>query len=247
MKIINHEILKQKPSLVIFDLDNTLYDYEAAHFSAINAVKNKAVKNLNISEQQFEKAYDEAKKQIKAQLKETASAHSRLLYFQRMFEIIGLCSQPQMSLDFEQTYWNKFLTSAVIFPHAKEFLDDLRIAGIQTALLTDLTAQIQFRKIIFWGLDKFFDNIVTSEEVGVEKPHREGFELVVQKVGLPTGGVVWMVGDNPEKDIKGAKYALNAFTILKSSETTNIQDLGQKPDAEFRNYSELKKILDKFN
>lgn len=243
MKINNQDILKLKPVAVIFDLDNTLYDYEKAHHASMEAVCTKVVKKLNISESQFFQAFNEAKDQIKRQLGETASSHSRLLYFQRMLEIIGLRSQVLLALDFEQTYWNTFLNTAEIFPDVREFLDDLRIAGIQTALLTDLTAQIQFRKISYWGLDRFFDNIVTSEEVGSEKPEKAGFELTMQKMRNPSNnGVVWMIGDNLEKDIKGAQKALSCYAILRQtkngSSSSNII-----PDAEFSNFADLRGML----
>ncbi|HCR85998.1 MAG TPA: hydrolase [Alphaproteobacteria bacterium] len=246
MKINNQDILKLKPVAVIFDLDNTLYDYERAHNASIKAVCNKVIKKLNLTEAQFYQAFKEAKKQIKETLGETASSHSRLLYFQRMLEIIGLRSQVLMALEFEQTYWNTFLNTAEIYHDAKEFLDDLRIAGIQTALLTDLTAQIQFRKISYWGLDRYFDNIVTSEEAGTEKPHRKGFELVMKKLGNPVGqGVIWMVGDNLEKDIAGAKTALNCYTILKQT-NANYNSSQIVPDAEFNEFMDIRACLKSF-
>jgi putative hydrolase of the HAD superfamily len=61
----------------------------------------------------------------------------------------------------------------------KELLDDLRRLGIPTAIVTDLTAQIQFRKVVYFGLDHYFDYIITSEEAGHDKPHQAPFKLAL--------------------------------------------------------------------
>lgn len=37
---------------------------------------------------------------------------------------------------------------AVLFDEVKELLDDVRLMGLPTAIVTDLTAQIQFRKVV---------------------------------------------------------------------------------------------------
>ena len=43
----------KKPSIVLFDLDNTLYDYDSAHNDAIKAVSKKVKNLLNIDEKEF--------------------------------------------------------------------------------------------------------------------------------------------------------------------------------------------------
>ena len=79
-----------------------------------------------------------------------------------MLEYMGLGSQILLSLDLEQTYWRTFLSHAILFNHVKELLDDLRLSSISTAVMTDLTTQIQFRKLVYFGLDSYFNFIVTS-------------------------------------------------------------------------------------
>ena len=193
-----------RPGAVIFDTDNTLFSYDEAHEAGLAAVNAKATKTLNLSEAQFEEAFQKARKQIKAQLGGTASSHSRLLYFQRTMELVGLRTQILQSLDFEQTYWRVFLNRARLFDHVVEFLDELRLTKTPTAIVTDLTAQIQFRKIVYFGLDHSFDHVVTSEEAGFDKPNPAPFELAMDKLG-DIDGPVWMIGDNAICDIKGAR------------------------------------------
>ena len=232
------------PDAVLFDTDNTLYPYDPAHKAAMQAVRTKATRVFGIDEEIFDKSFNSARKIIKERLGHTASSHSRLLYFQQMLEIIGLRSQVLLALDLEQTYWRTFLSNAQLFAGVKEFLDDLRIAGIPTAIVTDLTAQIQFRKIVYFGLDHYFDYIVTSEEAGFDKPHRAPFEIAVQKM-QPKGNRIWMIGDNPVTDCGGAREAIGAVTIQKAHKGVVIGEAKNQPDCVINNFEELRLLLPK--
>ena len=60
--------------------------------------------------------------------------------------------------------------------------------------MTDLGAQIQFRKLIYFGLNECFDFVVTSEEAGAEKPAAIPFELALGKLGVAPNEA-FMIGD----------------------------------------------------
>lgn len=242
IKIINPARFGRLPDAILFDTDNTLYAYDPTHEAAMAAVREKVTRTFSIAAHTFDSAYAEARSQIKKRLQHTASAHSRLLYFQRMLEIIGLGSQVMLALDFEQTYWRTFLSEAVLFDDVKELLDDLRLLGIPTAIVTDLTAQIQFRKVVYFGLDHYFDYIVTSEEAGYDKPHAAPFQLALEKM-RPKGDCIWMIGDNPVNDIQGAREQINAVTLQKMHAGVVAGEGVQCPDASFGEYRELRALL----
>ena len=242
LTIHHSEVFRRLPDAVLFDTDNTLYPYEPAHQAAMQAVRAKAARLFGIDQEKFDQSFDAARKAIKDRLGHTASSHSRLLYFQQMLEIIGLRSQVLLALDLEQTYWRTFLSNARLFEGVKELLDDLRIAGIPTAIVTDLTAQIQFRKIVYFGLDHYFDYIVTSEEVGFDKPHPAPFEIAVQKMQIKHGPI-WMVGDNPATDNCGARAAIGAVTIQKVHEGVTVGEAAEQPDCIINHYEDLRILL----
>jgi len=246
MKIYNKNRFLGIPDAILFDTDNTLYPYDPAHNAAHSAVRDKVVKMFSVSPENFDNAYNEARRQIKKRLGHTASSHSRLLYLQRMLEIMGLGSQVLLALDFEQTYWSTFLKNAILFDEVKDLLDDIRLLGIQTAIVTDLTAQIQFRKVVYLGLDNYFDYIVTSEEAGFDKPHEAPFKLALQKMQVK-GDLIWMIGDNPVNDIRGARETINAVTIQKLHGGVELGDGLNAPDATFSEFSSLRKLISKFN
>lgn len=242
MQLLNPEKFKQVPDAILFDTDNTLYPYNPAHEAATKAVRDKVIRTFSIEPAQFDAAFYQARKEIKERLQHTASSHSRLLYLQRMLEIIGLGSQVLLALDFEQTYWRTFLSNAILFDEVKETLDDIRLAGVPTAIVTDLTSQIQFRKIVYFGLDHYFDYIITSEEAGFDKPHPAPFQIALEKM-QPKGNCIWMVGDNPVNDIQGGREAIGAVTLQKVHAGVDTGIGTTQPDAVIREFSELRALL----
>ena len=242
MKIYYRNKISRLPDAILFDTDNTLYPYEPAHIVAQNAVRKKVTENFSIKGRDFDKAFEEARLQVKNQLNGLAASHSRLLYMQRMLEVMGLGSQVLLALDFEQTYWRTFLSNATLFDEVKETLDDLRLLGIPTAIVTDLTSQIQFRKIVYFGLEHYFDCIVTSEESGFDKPNDASFKLAIKKL-RPAGDNIWMIGDNAVSDIRGAKEAIDALTFQKIHNGVVLGQGENAPDVAFKEFKELRRLI----
>ena len=241
MKYNFRERFNTHPDAIFFDIDNTLYAYNPAHCKGLQQVVKKASALYMIDEKEFSEAFIEARSQIKAHLGHTASGHSRLLYYQRTLELLGLGSQVLSALDFEQTYWRAFLLEAKLFDGALETFSEIRRKGIPLVLVTDLTAQIQMRKIVYFGLDKYIDFLITSEESGADKVSGASYELALRKIGV-SNGLVWMVGDNPENDITGAKRAINAVTLQKLHKGVKTS-ADHKPDAAFRDFRELTTLI----
>lgn len=188
---------------VLLDFDNTLYDYDNAHNFAIFQCYKHIAMNINISEKEFFELYNEARTETHNTLINQAASHSRLLYFQKFFECYYNRTMYKLSLDFEEYYWSNFLNKMMIYPEAKDFLENLKRKSIDVCIVTDLTAQIQKRKIINSGLESYINFMVSSEEAGVEKPNPKIFKLALQKLNKDIHEVI-MVGDNLIKDIEGA-------------------------------------------
>lgn len=239
--IHNKSAFADLPKAIIFDTDNTIYPYEPAHRNAMLATEAKATEILGVSREQFQVAYREARGAIKKHLGETASSHSRLLYFQRAIEILGLRTQLLLTLDLEQTYWRTFLSSCEMFSGVREFIHDIRSGGIHTAIITDLTSQIQFRKIIYFGLDTLFDYVVTSEEAGADKPAGVPFEIALEKLKIPAKSV-WMIGDSAVNDIRGAR-AFGMVTLQKYHKGVAIGTGDSAADLIFHEFTDLQRFF----
>ena len=244
MKNKNKDIMKINglPKAVIFDTDNTLYPYLPAHKEATRAVEEKVEKQLGIDKEIFRSTFIEARKEIKNRLGNVASSHSRLLYMQRTIEKLEFGTRILTTLDLEQTYWRTFLSSCKLFPGVLEFIQLIKSKGIVTANITDLTAQIQFRKLVYFGLDEFFDYVVTSEEAGADKPDKRPFEVALDKLKIDSKNI-WMIGDDPKTDMVGAGN-MGIIKIQKTHDDIQVNDSGiGKPHLVFNNYSELISLI----
>lgn len=241
LKIRRPDKVLRAPQAIIFDTDNTLYAYEPPHAKATAAVEEKAVRLLGIESSSVRKAFAQAREDVKRQLGSTASSHSRLLYFQRGIEILGRKTQLVMTLDLEQTYWRTFLSYCELFPGVRDFLLALSSTGIGTAIITDLTSQIQFRKIIYFGLDDCFDYVVTSEEAGADKPQPAPFRLAIEKLGLEPQHI-WMIGDDPVSDVQGAsRFGMTTVLRVDAGRAGGGSDSG--PDIQFDDFQELHRYV----
>ncbi|MGC6411727.1 MAG: HAD family hydrolase [Candidatus Puniceispirillaceae bacterium] len=246
MKTFNRTAFLQKPSAILIDLDDTLYAYGPAHKKAMMAVQYLMERQFKIPEKQFQDMFAVSRETVKLTLGKSPSARSRLLYFQTMFEIMGLGSSVVSALNCEQTYWNTLMRNAVLFDGVRDFLDEARLNSIPLVLVTNLTAQVQFQKLVYFGLSESFDFILTSEQIGVEKPAPQIFQAAEAKIGKKADAY-WMVGDDLKCDIDGAKKALGCITIAKQNERSEKQIRLSGCDAMFDDYSQLTKMLNKLS
>jgi HAD superfamily hydrolase (TIGR01549 family) len=198
---------------VLLDLDNTLYAYDPCHRAASTRCREIAETEFGISPEVFTSSLKAAREQIHRQLKGQAASHSRLLYFHQQIENLSGKSHPSYALHMEKIYWETFLGHMHLTEEAETFLKSLRIAKLKTCLVTDLTTQIQMQKWQHLKLGSYLDFILTSEEAGIEKPAAHIFHLALAKLGLKPEEVI-MIGDNPDKDIKGAEQlGIKAYLI----------------------------------
>ena len=189
---------------VIFDLDNTLYDYDAAHEVAFRRLCAYAQTTLGLPEADFRAVYDSVMdEQITRAGGEFAAIHNRMIRFQMILERVGkpILYAPEMA----DLYWDAFLDACEPVPGVREALDALR-ETYRVGVGTNMTADYQFRKLQKLGLLALIDFMVSSEEVGVEKPERKLFEACAVKAGCKPEECVF-VGDNMTHDVRGAEAA----------------------------------------
>lgn len=184
---------------LLLDIDNTLYDYNTTHKRAKEEVINYCTKEFNLINSDIDTAYDIARKRVHIELSGTASSHNRLIYFQKMLEVLDI-NPLRYAFDVYNIYWNSFLDNLKPFNGVYDLLEKY---NDKICLVTDLTAHIQYRKIKRLKLDYYCNKIVTSEESGREKPHPYIFMLALKKLNCNPSEVI-MIGDNFKKDILGA-------------------------------------------
>lgn len=103
-------------------------------------------------------------------------------------------------------YFSAFLDHCRVIPGTKEMLTKLR-PSYSLGLLSNFTHGPAARKILSQTeLDKFFEVVIISGELGYRKPHLFPFLELVDRLRAPNHQVVY-VGDDPEPDIFGSRRA----------------------------------------
>lgn len=95
---------------------------------------------------------------------------------------------------------------AELIPGADRLLFALKRSGYPLALVADGPQASFINNLSPYGLYHLFDAYAISEQVGVEKPHPAIFLHALEQLGIAPAdyGRVIMVGNNLERDVKGA-------------------------------------------
>ncbi len=189
---------------VLLDLDNTVYLYEPCHKHALNSCSKKAFQEFNITEFTFVELYNKMKQKVNEQLHGLASCHSRLLYFQYFFETLQGKTNFELPLIYYKLYWDSFFEVMEVHREAKLFLAKCAELNLPIAIVTDLTADVQFEKIQKLGIGAKIKFLVSSEEAGKEKPDAAMFQLALKKLNFSAKEVI-MIGDSHRADKAGAE------------------------------------------
>ncbi|MBE0341843.1 HAD family hydrolase [Paenibacillus sp. 28ISP30-2] len=104
-------------------------------------------------------------------------------------------------------WYGEFHKFTVLMDGAKEVLSELRSRGLKLGIITNGSLRTQQAKINRVMLKDYFDSIIVSGSVHVEKPNPRIFELALNELGITDPGNVWYVGDHPTNDIRGAQSA----------------------------------------
>ncbi|MFQ5799362.1 MAG: HAD family hydrolase [Bacteroidota bacterium] len=206
-----------KLSCVIFDLDGTLTQTNELIFAAFNHVAQRyATKTFSPQE-------------ITAMFGPPEEVAVESLVGQE-------CAQEAMSsmLDYYRDHHGQF---ACMHPGAKEMLDYLKSRNVRLALFTGkgrFTAEITMMK---FGLKRYFDLVVTGNDVMKHKPSAEGIQKILQALNVQPEHAV-MIGDSIN-DIRAAREAgvLMASVVYDSYAKEKV--LGMNSDLVFHSVEEV--------
>jgi putative hydrolase of the HAD superfamily len=180
----------------VFDLDNTLYEYKSCNKAGESAFATFAAETFGISRKIAKEYLQVAQGNVKSRVA-GASSHERILYYAEFLAICNGGSDPRFLLEAESRYWSNYFAQMQLAPFARESLVKARLNGITVALVTDLTSSIQYRKLVYLGIDSLFDVIVTSQETSGEKGTYEPFVLLSERLNKMINlNSAWFVGDS---------------------------------------------------
>ncbi len=124
-----------------------------------------------------------------------------------------------------------------LFDDVERALDALTASGARLALVTNGSSDTQREKIEVLGLEKWFDAIVVSGELGYAKPHPAVFDTAFEMLG-GTREHAMHVGDSLGADVAGAQAARIRGIWLNRTGRARSPD-EPHPDIEIASLDEL--------
>lgn len=188
---------------VIFDIDNTLYDYDKINETGVDAFGLYASKTFGMSPEEAKELSNKCIDLVADRTgRNLAAQHSRVLRYQCFLEQIG-STDYWKAIEMHHVYWDAVLEAMEPEPGLLDLIRRIKKRGMKLGIGSNMTAYVQFQKLEKLGVMPYVDFIVVSEEAGAEKPARRFFELCLQKAGCKPEECVF-IGDNLEHDVRGA-------------------------------------------
>lgn len=191
---------------IFFDLDHTLWDFEANAREALQEVYAK----MNL----VEKSIDSFQGFYTRYIYHNEILWSRYhkgfitadeLKWKRMWRTLldfKVANEP-LARELSTVFLDILPEKTGVFPYTFEILTYLKNRGYVLHLITNGFEKTQWRKLNSSGLNRFFSEVITSEASNSVKPQKEIFEYALKKAGAVTEHSI-MIGDNLEADIAGA-------------------------------------------
>ncbi len=201
---------------LLFDLDHTLIDGHASEAAAFDYTLTRAGAQEPAD---YLAPYREINSALWAAV-ERGEITPNDLRSERFAQLIAATDLEADPDTMGNDYVHGMGANGDLYPGTIETLDAL--AEIATlALVTNGIGEVQRARIARLGLDKFFDAIVISGEVGVAKPGPEIFDLTFEALGHPDKGTTLMIGDSLSSDMAGG-IAYDIATCWYAAHSTGI-------------------------
>ncbi len=182
---------------ILFDLDNTLIDFLTFKKETAKAAA-KAMKEQGLPLDEI-KAYG----RIFSIYDEKGIEYQKTFYdVIKPFDLeINTAERIQQAAIL--AYLKKKFEVLRPYPMVKPVLAKLR-KNHKLGIVTDAPRNKAWQRLVLTGLENEFDLVITHQDTMEVKPHPSPFYLALQRLNILAPACLF-VGDNPEKDIRGAK------------------------------------------
>ncbi|WP_282708989.1 YjjG family noncanonical pyrimidine nucleotidase [Ligilactobacillus sp. Marseille-Q7487] len=229
--------MTQKYTDLLFDLDDTLLDFGATETQALRLLF--ATYNLEMTPQ-LEKDYKKFNQSLWKKLELGTLSRKELL--EKRFSTFF---KEHLALDVDGIVTGKQYTSFLAQGHqqikgAKELLQDLKKANYRLHIVTNGNKNIQYKRLDDSHFNRFFDTIFISEEIGYQKPTKQFFEHIFNKLDLVPNQAI-IIGDSLSSDIKGGINAGIDTLWYNPAQIANNSTI--QPTYEIHKLEEIKEIV----
>lgn len=191
---------------LFFDLDHTLWDFETNSEKALSILYDEYnLKNNFNSYEGFLKVYKKINGKLwyqygKGQITKEELRIRRFYDTLKRFKTDDNELAQKLAIDYLKI--SPYQTA--LFPNAIKTLEALKNDDYSMHIITNGFLEVQHIKLEKSGLKDFFDVIVCSEEVGINKPGKEVFHHSLELAkAKPTESI--MIGDDLRCDVIGAE------------------------------------------
>lgn len=229
---------------LFFDLDNTLYDFEANSYMAMKEAFNELelLDKLPSFDQYF-KVYSEINAALWAEYREQRMPKDILRTKRHTDSLAQFDLEPEMGATrLDDLYLEKMTTQTELFPNTIDVLAELQTRGYKIHIITNGFKEVQHQKIENTGLMPFLTNVFISEVIQAPKPAYKIFEYAIKSSNARKSESL-MIGDSWESDIEGAKkYGIDQVFFQLNKQVLDYTKLG-KPTFIITELNDLLKIL----
>lgn len=227
---------------VFFDIYGTLIDirtdeYDPYVYASLS--RYLSYHQVKISPDELKKRYFEL---VEQQMKKKEEIYPEVDVYKVFYAIMhkyGSKEYPKGTVsDISTLFRSLTIRQFGIFPNLYETLISI-CEKYKTAIISDAQWVFTEPEIAMLGLDQFFHTRILSSRFGFKKPDVRIFEVAMERVRATPEDSVY-IGDNPPKDLVGAKKA-GMKCVLFRSRSVECEEL--RADGYFSDYSELEKIL----
>ena len=200
---------------IIFDIDNTLLDFMTMKSNAINAAVDGMIANGLDIEKEI------AVKQIFDIYNFKGYEHQKVLN-EFITNTVGRIDYKILAAGIVE-YKIAKEASLSLYPGVKDTLINLSNFGLKLGILSDAPSREAWIRMYILKIHKIFDEVVTFDDTGFHKPAKEPFVKIKELLNIDYHECL-MVGDWPERDIKGAKQFGMKTAFAKYGATDIIND-----------------------
>lgn len=205
---------------VLLDLDHTLLDSDQSEVAAYNETMRKH--GVTNPREAFP-TYKEINRLLwaGAERGELLPGDIRTRRFELFVAKLGIDADPGVMAD---DFVLGLADNGDLYPGTRTVLEQLQ-ATVRLGMITNGLSEVQRARIQRLDLERFFDAIVISAEVGCTKPGSEIFDIAFERFGYPDKADVLMVGDSLSSDIRGgSNYGLATCWYNSNGKKAGLDD-----------------------
>jgi putative hydrolase of the HAD superfamily len=193
---------------VLFDLDDTLFDHRHATHCALRQIQRfePALSGWDIETLQREHSAILEELHVEVVYGRMTVDNARVERFRRLLSLGGVSDAVARPVAAARCYREAYERGWQPVAGAPALLRALKGAGIWVGVVTNNIVSEQRKKLDRCELGVCVDALVTSEEVGVQKPAAEIFQVALTQAQASPEEAV-MIGDNWTNDVEGALAA----------------------------------------